>query len=87
MEHWKLTIGNEKRVPVINLFYANIRYRFWTGKVIGLKLTSYDNPELLKAAFELKLIEGWRPPQKTKQEVDLIPTVVEILNKGIKDKI
>ncbi|MFL2598891.1 MAG: hypothetical protein ACJ0P4_13565 [Flavobacteriaceae bacterium] len=87
MEHWKLTIGNEKRVPVINLFYANSRYRFWTGKVIGLKLTSYDNPELLKAAFELKLIEGWRPPQKTKQEVDLIPTVVEILNKGIKDKI
>ena len=44
MEHWKLTIGNEKKVPVINLFYANSRYRFWTGKVIGLKLTSYDNP-------------------------------------------
>ena len=82
MEHWKLTIGNEKKVPVINLFYANSRYRFWTGKVIGLKLTSYDNPELLKAAFELKLIEGWRPPQKTKQEVDLIPTVVEILKRG-----
>ena len=87
MEHWKLTIGNEKQVPVINLFYANSRYRFWTGKVIGLKLTSYDNPKLLKAAFELKLIEGWRPTQKTKQEIELIPTVVDILNRGIRDKI
>tara|TARA_B100000575_G_scaffold263907_1_gene239370 strand:+ start:469 stop:1392 length:924 start_codon:yes stop_codon:yes gene_type:complete len=87
MEQWKLTIGNEKQVPVINLFYANRRYRFWTGKVIGLKLTSNDNPELLKAAFELKLIEGWRPIQKPKEEVELIPTVVDILNKGIKDKI
>ena len=87
MEHWKLTIGNEKQVPVINLFYANSKYRFWTGRVIGLKLISHDNPELLKAAFELKLIEGWRPPQKAKQEADLIPTVVNILNKGIKDKI
>ena len=87
MEHWKLTIGNEKQVPVINLFYANRRYRFWTGKVIGLKLTSHDNPELLKAAFELKLIEGWRPIQKPKEEVELIPTVVDILNKGIRDKI
>ena len=87
MEDWKLTIGNEKQVLVINLFYANSKYRFWTGRVIGLKLISHDNPELLKAAFELKLIEGWRPPQKTKQEADLIPTVVDILNKGIKDKI
>jgi hypothetical protein len=87
MEQWKLTIGNEKQVPVINLFYANSRYRYWTGRAIGLKLTSHDNPELLKAAFELKLIEGWRPTQKTKQEVELIPTVVEILNKGIRDKI
>ena len=87
MEHWKLTIGNEKQVLVINLFYANSKYRFWTGRVIGLKLISHDNPELLKAAFELKLIEGWRPPQKAKQEADLIPTVVDILNKGIKDKI
>jgi hypothetical protein len=49
MEHWKLTIGNEKQVPVINLFYANSRYRYWTGRAIGLKLTSHDNPELLKA--------------------------------------
>ena len=87
MEHWKLTIGNEKQVPVINLFYANRRYRFWTGKVIGLKLTSHDNHELLKAAIELKLIEGWRPIQKPKEEVELIPTVVDILNKGIRDKI
>ena len=87
MEDWKLTIGNEKQVLVINLFYANSKYRFWTGRVIGLKLISHDNPELLKAAFELKLIEGWRPPPKTKQEADLIPTVVDILNKGIKDKI
>ena len=87
MEQWKLTIGNEKQVPVINLFYANIRYRYWTGRAIGLKLTSHDNPELLKAAFELKLIEGWRPTQKTKQEVNLIPTVIDILNKGISDKI
>ena len=87
MENWKLTIGNEKRTPVINLFYANRRHRYWTGRAIGLKLTSHDNPELLKAAFELKLIEGWRPIQKAKQEVELIPTVVDMLNRGIRDKI
>ena len=87
MEQWNLTIGNEKQVPVINLFYANSGYRYCTGRAIGLKLTSHDNPELLKAAFELKLIEGWRPTQKTKQEVELIPTVVDILNRGIRDKV
>ena len=35
----------------------------------------------------MKLIDGWRPIQKPKQEIALIPTVVEILNKGIRDKI
>jgi len=87
MKQWKLKIGIEKGVSVINLYYANRRYRFWNGRAIGLKLSSKDSPELLKAAFELKLMEGWSPTIKSKPEVDFNPTVVEILIKGVEAKI
>ena len=87
MEQWKLTIGKEKGEPVINIYYAKRRYRFRTGKSIGLKLTSIKNPELLKSAFELKLLEGWKPIKKKKADIELKPTVVNVLNKGIEHKI
>lgn len=55
MNTWKLTIGIEKGVSVINLYYNKRRLRYWNGKAIGLKLLSREKPELLKAAFELRL--------------------------------
>ena len=87
MKQWKLTIGNEKDVSVINLYFDKKRYRFWNGKVIGLKLSSKEKPELLKSAFELKLIQGWKPPKKSKPAVDLNPTVLDVLNKGVYAKL
>ena len=71
MSTWKLTIGIEKGVSVINLYYDKRRLRYWNGKAIGLKLLSREKPELLKAAFELKLIEGWRPAIKINHRLDL----------------
>ena len=87
MSTWKLTIGIEKGVSVINLYYDKRRLRYWNGKAIGLKLLSREKPELLKAAFELKLIEGWRPAIKINHQVDINPSVVEVLSKGVEAKI
>ena len=81
MNTWKLTIGSQKGKTFINLYYDKRRIKFWNGKAIGLKLSSKDNAELLKAAFELKLLEGWRPPARTEKEIIIIPTVIEVITK------
>ncbi|EEG43445.1 integrase family protein [Flavobacteria bacterium MS024-3C] len=83
MSNWKLTIGIQKGEHFVNLYYEKRRIRFWNGKAIGLKLSSKDNPELLKAAIELKLLDGWRPKTKSIEQEVLNPTVIEVLIKGI----
>ena len=65
-DNWKLSIGSTEGKNYINLYFNNERFRYWNGKLIGLKLKSADNPNLLKSAFELKLLEGWRPKKKKK---------------------
>ena len=65
-DKWKLTIGSSQGKEFVNLYLNDRRFRYWNGKAIGLKLRSSDNAELLKSAFELKLIEGWRPEFKKK---------------------
>ena len=65
-DKWKLTIGSSQGKEFVNLYLNDKRFRYWNGKTIGLKLKSSDNAELLKSAFELKLIEGWRPEFKKK---------------------
>jgi integrase len=67
-DKWKLTIGSSEGKKFINLYHDNSRFRFWNGKAIGLHLNSSDNTQLLKSAFELKLLEGWRPEKKKKGE-------------------
>ena len=44
-----------------------MRHRYWNGKTINVNIKSEENPTLLKAAFELKLREGWRPQPKKKE--------------------
>jgi len=83
MSNWKLTIGTQNGEHFVNLYYDKRRIRFWNGKAIGVKLSSKDNPELLKAAIELKLIDGWRPKSKTKKQESVNPTVVEVISRGI----
>ena len=73
-DKWKLTIGSSENKEFVNLYYNNSRFRYWNGKVIGLNLKSSDNAQLLKSAFELKLLEGWRPKKKKKVVKESKPT-------------
>ena len=87
MSSFKVTIGQDKKQVFINVYYNDTRFRFWNGKVIGIKLRCIDNPTLLKAAFELKLREGWRPPSKKKEVKELPITVTQALERGVDTKI
>ena len=85
-DKWKLTIGSSESKEFVNLYYNNSRFRYWNGKVIGLNLKSSDNAQLLKSAFELKLLEGWRPKKKKKvvkesKSTSLITQIESELNK------
>lgn len=86
MNSFNVTIGQDKKQVFINVYFNNTRYRFWNGKAIKIKLKCIDNPTLLKAAFELKLREGWRPkPKEIRVKVKPI-TVIQALEKGIQTK-
>jgi len=87
MSSFKVTIGQDKKQVFINVYYNDTRFRFWNGKVIGVNLRCIDNPTLLKAAFELKLREGWRPPSKKREVKELPITVIQALQKGVDRKI
>ena len=87
MNSFNVTIGQDKKQVFINVYYNNIRYRFWNGKAIEIKLRCIDNPTLLKAAFELKLREGWRPKSKKKEVKEVPLTVIQALKQGVEVKI
>ncbi len=87
MKSFNVTIGQEKNKPFINIYYDKRRYRFWSGKTIDVELKCDDNPPLLKAAFELKLREGWRPKSKSKKETFKSPeNIVEALRLSLAEK-
>jgi len=75
-DKWKLTIGSTEGKNYINLYFNTTRYRYWNGKAIGLKLKSSENAKLLKSAFELKLLEGWRPAVKKVVRVEHKPVTL-----------
>ena len=87
MNSFNVTIGQDKKQIFINVYYNKKSYRFWNGKAIGIKLKSIDNPSLLKAAFELKLREGWKPKLKKKECKDKPITVIQALNNGLETKV
>ena len=86
MNSFNVTIGQDKKQVFINVYYNNTRYRFWNGKAIEIKLKCIDNPPLLKAAFELKLREGWRPKSKKKIVKEVPITVIQALQQGVEVK-
>ena len=87
MNSFNVTIGQDKKQVFINVYHNNVRYRFWNGKAIEIKLRCIDNPTLLKAAFELKLREGWRPKPKKKIVKEVPVTVIKALQQGVEMKI
>ena len=86
MDSFNVTIGQDRKQVFINVYYNNRRYRFWNGKAIEIKLRCADNPQLLKAAFQLKLREGWRPQTKKKEVKETPITVIKALNLGVETK-
>ena len=87
MSAHKVTIGKSKSKSIIIIYYNNNRFRFWNGSSIGVNLKSGENATLLKAAFELKLREGWRPESKKKEVKEVPLTVIQALQQGVEVKI
>ena len=86
MSDFKVTIGKHKNKNYINVYVNNSRKRFWNGRSIGVNIDSRENPELLKAAFELKLRDGWIPKLKKVSKKKRLETVLECILEGIEMK-
>jgi integrase len=85
-DKWKLSIGTSAGKDFINIYYNNTRFRYWNGNAIGVKLKVAQNPELLKSAFELKLIQGWKPEKRItvkKPKAVLPPTFLSEIELGL----
>ena len=79
---WNVTIGNASGKSFVNVYLSGKRYRYWNGKAIGVALSASENDELLRSAFELKLLEGWRPKPRVPKKVKPIvkaPTLLELI--------
>jgi len=87
MNNFKVSIGTSKSQSIIIIYYNEMRHRYWNGNAINVNITSADNPPLLKAAFELKLREGWRPKSKKKVVKEAPITVIKALQQGVEVKI
>jgi integrase len=87
MNNFKVSIGTSKSQSIIIIYYNEMRHRYWNGNAINVNITSADNPTLLKAAFELKLREGWRPQPKKKIVKEVPITVIKALKQGVEVKI
>ena len=87
MNNFKVSIGTSKSQSIIIIYYNEMRHRYWNGNAINVNIKSEENPNLLKAAFELKLREGWRPQPKKKEVKEIPLTVIQALNHGVETKI
>lgn len=87
MNNFKVSIRKSKSLPIIIIYCDGKRHRYWNGKSIGLDIQSAENPSLLKAAFELKLREGWRPKSREKKVKEIPLTIIQALEHGVKTKI
>ena len=87
MSNFKVSIGASKSQSIIIIYCNEIRHRYWNGNAINVNIKSKDNPTLLKAAFELKLREGWKPQPKKKIVKEVPITVIQALQKGVEVKI
>jgi len=87
MNNFKVSIGHSKSSPIIIVYYNQKRYRYWNGNTIDVNLKSTENAPLLKAAFELKLRDGWKPKLKEVKPKEKPLTVIQALEQGVELKI
>jgi integrase len=87
MNNFKVSIGTSKSQSIIIIYYNEMRHRYWNGNAINVNIKSEENPNLLKAAFELKLREGWRPKSKKKIVKEVPITVIKALKQGVEIKV
>ena len=72
-DNWKVTSSKTATKSCVNIYFKGERFRFSNGKQIGIAIKASENFELLKSAFELKLLEGWRPAKLKSKDVKPIP--------------
>jgi integrase len=61
---YKVSTGKDRNRVFVSIYFEGKRYRLFNGKSIDLSLKASTNLELLKSAYELKLMQGWRPRKK-----------------------
>jgi integrase len=83
MSDFRVTIGSLKGLQFVNVYVKEVRYRYWNAKKLGLEINAIDNPALLKSAFEIKLLEGWRPTIKKNLEKKPILYIREVIQKSV----
>ena len=87
MKDLNVSIGGTNNNQYVIIYYQKKRYRYWTGNAINVTVSSKENTELLRSAFELKLREGWRPKPKLKKDSFKAPKkVIEALECSLKEK-
>ena len=81
---YKVTTGRDGKRAFVNVYVNGKRFRFANGRSINVQLKASENLDLLKSAFKLKLLEGWRPEtRKNPQNVTKSKSFIEELTESV----
>ena len=80
---------------LISIWYNDVRYRYTSGREIGLELkpNSFSINErlpkakLLCTAFQIEITKGWRPKVKASKPVPTPPTLLEVTKNTLDRKL
>ena len=73
MKEFKVIIGQSKEHTFINVVFNGKRFRYSNGRSIGLPIKAKEDPDLLRNAFKIKLLEGWEPQKRKYRPSDNLP--------------
>ena len=80
---------------LVTIWYNDVRYRYTSGRDIGLDLrpNSFSTNErlakakLLCTAFQIEITKGWRPTVKECKPVHTTPTLLEVTKNALERKL
>ena len=80
---------------LVTIWYNDVRYRYTSGRDIGLELkpNSFStNDRLAKAkllctAFQIEITKGWRPTIKERKPLHTTPTLLEVTKNALERKL